>query len=143
MDEATLFPENLISPLMAIGTEKPSLLILYQLNVNECLFIDQTNKCMIYKDRPLVCQAFPLSQGRYSTKCKLFSFAKNFPENSVKIAIDWGNTQLEAEQKLDQYIIYNFRKWFRTGIGTWSFDLATKQWVLRKRYDCIDETVSF
>ena len=143
LDEATLFPENLISPLMAIGTEKPSLLILYQLNVNECPFIDQSNKCMIYEKRPLVCRAFPLTQGSYSTKCKLFGFAKNFPENSVKIAMDWGNIQLEAERTLDQYILENFEKWYRNGIATWSFDLATHQWVLRKRYDNYEGAVSF
>ena len=142
-EEASLFPGNLIAPLMALGMEKPEIIILYQLNVNDCPFIDQTNNCRMYEKRPLICRAFPLSQGGYSTKCKLFSFPKNFPENFVKIAINWGVSQLEAETQLDQHIISHFKKEFKKRIGTWSFDLGSNQWALRKRYDECDEPVSF
>ncbi len=143
IEEVLLFPKDLISPLMAVGMEKPEEIILYQLNTKDCPFIDQINKCQIYEKRPLVCRAFPLSQGAYSTKCKLFSFAKNFPENFVKIAIDWGETQLDAESQLDRYIIGKFERGFKRGIGTWSFDLANKRWALRKRYDRYNGAVSF
>ncbi|HSQ49219.1 MAG TPA: YkgJ family cysteine cluster protein, partial [Candidatus Deferrimicrobiaceae bacterium] len=66
-DEALLFPENLIAPLAAFGFEQPETIFLHQLKVKDCPLIDQ-NKCMIYEKRPLVCRAFPLSQGGYSTK---------------------------------------------------------------------------
>jgi len=141
-EEALLFPENLIAPLAAFGLEQAETIFLYQLKANNCPLIDQ-NRCMIYERRPLLCRAFPLSQGGYSTKCKQFRFARNFPENFVKIVIDWGKTQLDAEKELDAYIIGSFKKYFVKGIGSWSFDLATNKWKLKKRYDTISDSVEF
>jgi Fe-S-cluster containining protein len=142
LQEARLFPEDLIAPLAAFGFQQPETIFLYQLKIKDCPLISQ-NKCTIYEKRPLVCRAFPLSQGGYSTKCRRFRFAKDFPENFVKIVIDWGKTQIEAEKDLDAYIIRSFKKYFIKGIASWSLDLATDKWKLRKRYETIDESVEF
>jgi Fe-S-cluster containining protein len=141
--EASLFNPNLIVPLAAFGYEKPETIFLYQLETNDCPFVDQKNKCLIYEKRPLVCRAFPLSQGSFSTKCALFRFLKDFPENMVKVYMDWGKTQLDAERALDEYIVASFRENFSEGIATWSFDLASERWVMKKRYACIDEVIEF
>ena len=137
--EAKLFPLEAISPHMAVGIEKPETVILYQLNVTDCPFIDQTNKCKIYSNRPLICQAFPIVENTYSTKCKVFSFSKY----GMKIVIDWDMYQVEAGQKLDRYIINNFKKNFKKGISVWSFDLATNKWVLRNTYKEYTGTLKF
>ncbi len=123
--------------------ENPESVILYQLKANDCPYVNQNDKCVIYEKRPLVCRAFPLSQGAYSTKCRLFRFAKNFPEGFVKIAIDWGNTQLDAERKLDKHIIEHFKNAFKKGIGVWSFDLASEQWKLKMSCEKEDDTIEF
>lgn len=140
--EAQLFPKELIAPLAAFGFQQPETIFLYQLKTKDCPLLDQ-NKCSLYEKRPLLCRAFPLSQGGYSTKCRQFRFAKNFPENFVKIVIDWGKTQLDAEKDVDAYIISSFKKYFAEGIASWSFDLATDKWKLKKRYHTIDESVEF
>jgi len=138
--ETKLFPEKMISPHMAVGMEKPKTIILYQLNASDCPFIDHSNKCLIYANRPLMCQAFPIVNGIYSGKCKFFSFSKA----GTKININWveGN-QLEAFGKLDRYIMNQFKRNFKKGIATWSFDLATNQWVLKNRYNVWTGSISF
>jgi Fe-S-cluster containining protein len=138
--EKNLFPEKMVSPHMAVGMEKPDTIILYQLNVNDCPFIDQSNKCLIYPNRPLMCQAFPIVNFTYSGKCKFFNFSKF----SAKITIDWGEgNQVEAFGKLDRYIINHFKRNFKKGIGVWSFDLATNKWVLKNRYKTFEGRISF
>jgi Fe-S-cluster containining protein len=143
IEESYLFSDKLITPLAAFGFEAPSVIFLYQLSTKDCPHTNKENQCGIYQKRPLVCQAFPLSQGRFSTKCKLFWFLKDFPENTVKVVIDWGKTQLEAERRLDDYIIAAFKNNFAQRIGSWSFDLDDGTWKLKKRYNSINETVEF
>jgi Fe-S-cluster containining protein len=143
-NESKLFPKELISPQMAIGTRKPETIILYQLNVNDCPFLDANNKCKIYAKRPLICRSFPLTLSMgYSTKCNLFSFARNAPDNQIKLVIDWDSSQMEACLKLDRYIMNRFHREFKKGIGTWAFDLETNEWKLRNRYYSKTDVISF
>lgn len=138
--EKNLFPDKMISPQMAVGMEKPKVIILYQLNVSDCPHIDQSNKCLIYANRPLMCQAFPIVNGVYSGKCKFFRFGKAGAE--IKISWVEGN-QPGAYGKLDRYIMNQFKRNFKKGIGTWSFDLATNQWILKNRYKTSNGPISF
>jgi Fe-S-cluster containining protein len=142
-NETSLFPNGSVAPLAAFGFQEPSFIFLYQLSVIDCPHINQKNECMIYERRPLVCRSFPLTQGSFSTKCKLFHFLRDFPENSVKVLIDWGITQLEAEQQLDGYIVASYRKNFQPEIGSWSYDLADSKWRLKKRCCTINDTIEF
>jgi len=142
-DEAKLFSDALIAPLAAFGSDAPNIVFLYQLSTNDCPYLNQNNQCDIYEKRPLVCRSFPLTQGSFSTKCDRFWFFKDFPENSVKIALDWGKTQLDAEKQLDDYILRVFKTNFSQGIASWSFDLTDKKWKLIKRYNNSRENVEF
>jgi Fe-S-cluster containining protein len=143
VEESLLFPNEIVAPLAAFGLKNPETVFLYQLSLNNCPQINKENKCAIYEKRPLVCRSFPLTQGSFSTKCTRFWFFKNFPENSVKIAIDWGTIQLNAEKQLDAYIMDVFKRNFLQGIGSWFFDLENKTWKLKKRYLSDAETVEF
>ncbi len=141
--EAKLFPEAIIAPLAAFGKDAPENIFLYQLSTNDCPYLNHNNQCDIYEKRPLVCRTFPLSQGSFSTKCRLFWFLRDFPENTVKVVIDWGKTQLEAEWQLDDYILSSYKTYFTNGIASWSFDLASKKWMLIKRYNNLEEKLEF
>jgi Fe-S-cluster containining protein len=143
VSEAKLFPDTLIAPLAAFGKAAPENIFLYQLITNDCPYLNSKNQCDIYDKRPLVCKTFPLSQGSFSIKCRLFWFLKDFPENSVKVVIDWGKIQLEAEIQLDDYILSSFKTYFTQGVASWGFDLSDKKWVLIKRYNNIEEKLEF
>jgi len=65
-EETRLFPAELVLPFWAVGTKgrsrpgrpKPAI---YQLNAKTCPHLTKTHTCRIYKRRPLVCRAFPLT----------------------------------------------------------------------------------
>jgi Fe-S-cluster containining protein len=141
--EAALFSDKEIAPLAAFGFDSPNIIFLYQLSVKDCPHINIENHCTIYEKRPLICRAFPLTEGSFSTKCKLFWFLKDFPENTVKVVIDWGKTQLEAEKQLDDYIIATYKSNFAEGLCSWSFDLDNGKWKLIKKYRSINEIIEF
>jgi len=130
--EAGLFPPEMVSPKLALGLNGPETVILYQLNVKCCPYINEKNMCKIYERRPLVCQSFPIISGAISNKCKVFAYRKaglhySEPYSMVK--------QLYASEKLDKYVQNRVRKNFKKGIILWEYDLATKQWTYKTQFN--------
>ena len=54
-----LFHASQVSPLAAVGWDRPQDVLSYQLNARTCPHLDASNECAIYNDRPLKCRAFP------------------------------------------------------------------------------------
>jgi Fe-S-cluster containining protein len=71
-NELGLFSEDYISPWVGLDNRiddfGPGFIAAYQLKVDRCPHLQESNKCGIYSRRPLVCKAFPL---------KLPSFTRN------------------------------------------------------------------
>lgn len=134
-NEAKLFPSELIAPQTAFGRNRPDTVVLYQLTVDVCPFFNETEKiCRIYEKRPLICRVFPMSLAlHYNANCTVFSFTGKLAPH-MKLFIDWPDTHVEACQKLNSYVHSRFDKVFEKGIGTWAYDLESKQWKLMHRY---------
>ena len=129
--EVGLFPSEMISPSLAIGTEKQKRTITYQLNVNICPHINDKNECLIYNKRPLMCKAFPFDSGSFSVRCVVFS---NRKLGVLYCDFAPSESQIDASEKLNKYIRKRFHKHFTKGIKVWNFDLATKNWAFKAQY---------
>jgi Fe-S-cluster containining protein len=132
--EISLFPSEMISPSLAIGTEKPKKTITYQLNVDICPHIDNKNKCMIYEKRPLMCKAFPYESGTFSNRCTVFGYRK---VGQTYCDFVPSGFQIDASEKLNRYTWNRFQKYFIKGIKVWDYDLAIKNWVFRAQHSNI------
>ena len=130
--EVNLFPSEMISPSLAIGTEKRKKAITFQLNANTCPHIDNKNECLIYDKRPLMCKAFPYESGNFSIKCTVFSSRK---VGQTYCDFAPSRFQIDASEKLNRYARNRFQKYFRKGIKVWEYDLATKNWVLKAQHN--------
>jgi Fe-S-cluster containining protein len=126
--EVSLFPSKMISPSIAIGTEKSKTMIFYQLNANTCPHIDKRNECLIYDRRPLMCRAFPYNSGNFSIKCPVFS---NRRVGQFYLDFEPSELQIDADGKLDRYKGNRFRKYFKKGFKEWHYDLTKKNWVFK------------
>jgi Fe-S-cluster containining protein len=131
-NEVALFPKEPVSPKLAIGLMEPETIVLYQLNINVCPYINAKNQCQKYETRPLMCRSFPIVAGDISNRCKVFSYRKVGvvycePYTMAK--------QLEASNKLNEYISKSIKKHFQKAIKIWEYDLETKKWVFIKQYD--------
>jgi Fe-S-cluster containining protein len=123
--ETGLFPAELISPKLAIGTNGPETVVLYQLNVNCCPHLNTQNQCQIYNRRPLMCQSFPIVAGAISNRCKVFSYRKpgvNYTEPYTMAE------QVQASQKLEKYTQKAVMRRHVKGLKVWEYDLAAKKW---------------
>ena len=125
--EVNLFPSDMISPNLAIGTEKRKRIITYQLNVGSCPHID-INKCSIYDHRPLICRAFPFRFGNFSTKCPVFSYRTIGVRYCDFVP---SKLQEDATEKMDRYVSNRLKKYYVKGSKIWSYDLATNKWVTK------------
>ena len=130
--EVTLFSKDLISPKMAIGITEPDNVILYQLNVNVCPYINEKNECNKYERRPLMCQAFPVVAGAISNRCRVFSYRKVGVSYSDPYPM---KKQLEASNKFSRYLQKLIKKQYRKGLKVWEYDLAKNHWVYKGYYD--------
>ena len=130
--EVSLFPSEMISPSLAVGTEKRKKPITYQLNANICPHIDNKNECLIYDKRPLMCKAFPYESGNFSNRCTVFSYRK-----VGQFYCDFmpSESQIDASEKLNRYIWNRFQKYFIKGIKVWEYDLATKNWIFKAQHN--------
>jgi Fe-S-cluster containining protein len=126
--ETKLFPEETISPQMAIGVDSPKIILQYQMNANDCPHLTEKNECKIYNNRPLMCKAFPYESGTVSNKCKLFVNVKIGEPVDTEIS----NSEMEASEKLNRHTMNLFQKEFRRGMKLWEYDLATKKWFLKR-----------
>jgi len=126
--EVSLFPSEMISPHLSVGTEQRKKIITYQLNVNTCPHVNNKNACLIYDKRPLICKAFPFKSGNFSIKCTVLSYRKvgQFYSDVVPSEL-----QIDASDKLQRYMWNRVRKYFIKGIKLWECNLATKNWVLK------------
>ncbi len=111
---------------MGIGQNEPEVVVLYQLTVNCCPFVNDNNECRIYTKRPLMCQSFPIVAGAISNRCRVFSYRKpgatyNEPYSMAK--------QVEASGKLEKYTQNRIKKHHGKFVKIWEYDLATKKWI--------------
>lgn len=123
--EASLFPNVLISPKLGVGTKEPEEVVLYQINVKCCPYINEKNECQIYAKRPLMCQSFPIVAGAISNRCKTFSYRKPGITYTEPYNMD---KQVEASGKLEKYVANRIKKHRGKAIRIWEFDLTTKKW---------------
>lgn len=76
---------------------------------NPCPFLDKNNKCLIYKNRPLICKAFPIYKIVKSEKdlnLGCFINCKNFDFDKFKILKKpfnafFGNSSVNARKTID------------------------------------------
>ncbi len=130
--EANLFPPEIISPKLAVGLVEPKTIILYQLNVGICPYINQKNDCQKYNIRPLICRSFPVVAGAISNRCKVFAYRKVGVSYSDPFPM---TKQLEANNKLEDYTLNRIRKHYKKGLKVWEYDIATKKWTYKTQYD--------
>jgi len=122
--EIRLFPSEIVSPRFAVGRRKPEKTILYQLNVNDCPFITESNECRIYDKRPLVCRQFPYKlEGFVSVKCPIFLNVTRGTE------IEFSLIEIEAKEKMLRHANNRIKKLHKERLRGWFFDLRTNQWV--------------
>ena len=126
--EVSLFPSKMISHSLAIGTEKRKKVIFYQLNANTCPHIDNKNECLIYDKRPLMCKAFPYELGNFSNKCTVF---RNRKVGQFYSGFMPSESQIDVSEKMNRYVRNCLKRYFKKGMKSWEYDLATKKWILR------------
>jgi Fe-S-cluster containining protein len=133
--ETNLFPEEDVSPMWAIETRghsrparpKPAI---YQLNRQTCPYLTRQNKCLIYKRRPLICRAYPLTihidgKADLDKKCQACHQAKLYN-------IEGKPKDLFPKEVLNANVALH-RAYYKTFIGEYDkvflFDLKTKTWL--------------
>ncbi len=132
--EATLFPSEFVSPKLAVGVAEPKIIVLYQLNVNVCPYINNQNTCKKYENRPLMCQSFPIVAGDLSNKCTVFSYRiKGISYNETFSMKD----QADASNKFTLYLSNRIKKNYRKGLRVWEYNLATRSWICLGLYDSL------
>ena len=125
--EKSLFPEDIVSPNIAVGRRKPEHMINYQLNVQVCPFVGEKNECGIYEKRPLVCRAFPFVQSNCSVKCQ--RTRQLFKKSGLKIDFPIPLIENEADQKRERYVQNRCKRYMRNDSKMWEFDVAKKNWI--------------
>jgi Fe-S-cluster containining protein len=127
--ETNLFPSEMVSPKLAVGTTKPEAIISYQLNVDACPYISEKNECRVYDKRPLICKSFPYVLGGMSRKCPQIG-------NQMMVEIDlWAiDAEIEASKKLNEHILNRAEKLSQKGKRqrVWEFDLEENKWIFRR-----------
>ena len=123
--EASLFPENTISPKLAIGPRRPDRVILHQLNMNVCPHVNSQNECSVYEERPLMCKSFPIVAGAISNRCRVFSYRRVGATYDEPYSM---KSQLDASEKLEKYIQKQISKHSMGKSTLWEYDLATGKW---------------
>lgn len=130
--ETAVFPPEIISPKLAIGQTEPTTIILYQLNVNVCPYINQKNECQKYAERPLICRSFPIVAGAISNRCKIFAYRKVGASYSEPYPM---TKQLEASNKLEAYTLNHIKNHSKKGTNIWEYNLNTKKWIYITQYN--------
>ena len=130
--EAKIFPPEIVSPKLAVGVSEPSVVILYQLNVTVCPYVNDYNQCSRYEERPLICRSFPIVGGAISNRCRIFSYRKPGVVYAEPFNMD---KQMEASRKLNTYTRNRISKHYQKGLKIWEYDIATKKWISKGEYD--------
>ena len=124
-DEKTLFDSKYVAPYMALGIDKPSNIIAYQLNQAVCPYINENNNCTIYNKRPLACQSYPIQVTILGSMVEA-----DCPQ--AKYLQKDGSLMTESGIKANQYIMAKIRKYCKKGSKMWLFNLATKKWTIAR-----------
>jgi len=124
--ETSLFPPEAVAPKLALGVDKPEKVILFQLKVGCCPFVNNQNECQIYPKRPLMCKSFPIVAGSISNRCRVFSFRKSGLTYDELYSM---KTQLEASDRFTRYLQSGMRKRNQKRMKIWEFDLTTRKWI--------------
>ena len=134
--ETQLFRSEMISPRLGIGMKEPQeIIILYQLNVNNCPHINQKSECEIYDKRPLMCRAFPYDN--VSREPSVECTAINSPYVDVYLSSLYKafEKEIEASNKMERYLRKRFNNNFQKGIKVWVYDLKTKKWIMKAQHN--------
>jgi Fe-S-cluster containining protein len=137
--ETKLFPSKFISPQLGVGLNKrgtgPKHVVLYQLNVDTCPHLSESNECRIHQKRPLVCRSWPTTFRSFdsvkSLRCR-FMQEKGSKEREQLAFLPflYASEELEAYRKFSEARRELLQKYpyFITKV-LWVFDLKTKKWV--------------
>lgn len=138
-EERELFPGN-VKPYMAAGTkgrrrERPKKVFAYQMTLDTCPHLTESNVCSIYDKRPLACRAFPIvGRGMLSTKCPEIGAdnpsemprpllrSGNVSDGNLPIAREMPADMVNANQIISMHI--------RQNVGDlWEYNLKTDRWI--------------
>jgi len=144
-DEINLFPEDKIVPMWAIGLKgrsrpRPATIGVLQLDSETCVHLTKENTCQIYKKRPVICHAHPLSLTIEQNLVVSASVngscpgAKKIPSNAqIKLGYYFSDDIIKASVTVSAYL----ERMFRDSDGfIWLFDLGSHKWkrVTENRY---------
>jgi Fe-S-cluster containining protein len=120
-DEAKLFPKDTISPLFRNGDT----IIAYQVNQMVCpnlYYENGISNCKIYKNRPLGCRTFPLSEDNKVDNNICRSAAQNMTGEwdysslrDEKEALKKQFAEINATPEPTAMYLMNLRKWMKNG----------------------------
>lgn len=134
-EEKEMFDPKFISPFVAIGAEKPTTVIFYQLTLSECPHINEKNKCMIYEKRPLICRTFPvvskLNGVVIQPSCPQIGKYYTSAGEMCPVFIEDDNSE-EALNKTNIIFLTWKQKCLEKDLKFWIFNLATKKWEIQK-----------
>lgn len=140
-DEIPLFQEEHLAPMWGIGLKgrsrpRPETIGVVQLDLNVCPHMTDDNRCLIYKKRPQICRAHPLSlriangevvSASFSKECK---GAKKLPSNcEVRLPDHFSEETIQASATLNAYFDAMCQQ---SGGLLWLYDLGSEKW---KRVD--------
>lgn len=131
-DETVLFPEDVVSPHLAVGLGEPSTIISHQVSIGVCPHMNVENRCLIYERRPTACRAFPYSITASSVTawpdCTLIDEQM---EAGRKPAM-FSRIQSDACTELSVYYFDMALKHMPVGGKAWFFDLRDRAWRLTR-----------
>jgi Fe-S-cluster containining protein len=127
--EAQLFPKEIVFPKLGIGSKDVSEIVLYQLDIICCPYVNNQNECKIYQKRPLMCQSFPIVAGSISNRCIVFQYRKPGVQYKEPYTL---TKQVEASEKLEKYTQARIQKYRKKGLRIWEYNIATKKWILKE-----------
>lgn len=129
-EERKWFPEDKIFPMYGAGRKgmsrpRPTNVFAYQLELNVCPWLDRKDQtCMIYRNRPLTCRAFPLDSNSIMRSCKFVEAFLPDKEEIVPLENFFIRKEVAANRQLSGYIRNQL-----TGRESWVWPLEKRRWV--------------
>jgi Fe-S-cluster containining protein len=129
-EEIDRFDSKLIQPFIAKGNTEPTTILLYQLVLGRCPYLSKEKTCKIYRERPLVCKAFPLiyTLGRsdLGAKCPQISHRLEYQEGKL---VSFENPQLEETMQILEKKMGELRENVRKEKSRlWIYDFIMRKW---------------
>lgn len=111
-DEIRYFPADTIFPLFRVNGKVFS----YQLGVSVCpnLVVEEEAACCIYKHRPLICRACPISYSGPMSVCRAVSMETDIYSLSDCIRASWEQArQAESSPQADEIFVLDDKRWVK------------------------------